>query len=171
MFFFNKKQEVIEDEIKQFVDWKHKRWPDAFCNEDVIRTFFKENDIPSWKEITQELIDKFVSEQHTLYYRSVCERTIKQFMAYHNNYALFTESKCDNIIAMKRKSNQGRKPVPINIFTVKKMRDEGINGRIPSFREIGKIMRRDVSLVHRWYHYPEDRLPKIVKNKLSTGIP
>jgi hypothetical protein len=113
------------------------------------------------------MIDIFVSKQMTLYYRTVVASTIRQFITSQHAQVLFTESKCDNILAMKKKSIRTRVTDPKPILLVKKMRDTlDENGNPTSFRQIGKLLHRNVSLIHRWYHFPDDRLPRA--KKLST---
>jgi len=175
LFLAKLSKKTLFNQIELFYKWKAARYPTkAYGDRDTLMRFAFHCNKKDACHVTNEDVENFNAIQSSYYMRTEAERAVRQLVEFSFSKNVDKSCKCANIKCvcgkkLMRKTNSGRKAESIDeILLVKKLKDEGINGRGLSFRDIARIMNRNISLCHRWYHYPMERLPAFPSQKLST---
>lgn len=149
-------QRKLRHQIEDFVAWNKKLSVSAYTtHQEVLSKFMRATNFRHALQIKPENIEEYCNKQRTPYSQTYSKRSLEMFVSFHERLIILPERA--RLIIM-RKTLGGRKPRIDKIKTVKRLRKEGINGHIPSYRTISRIMRTNVAIVHRYDKYPDDML-------------
>lgn len=140
---------ILDAQIEVFLAWgaRHRSSTSGESARSYLTTFARHTYKTDILDVTQEDVDEFIASEHLPYPhqkergRSVLDQMRRFYVARVRNG--------------KQRLVSGRAPHISEIAEVqrlRKMRDE--KGSPLSFRNISKIMGKQLSLVHRWSRYP-----------------
>jgi hypothetical protein len=161
-------QRKLAKQIDDFVEWNKKFTSTAYYIHHVtLYEFMQATSHRDAHFITPEHINEYCNSLNTKYQYLKAKRTLEMFILYHKRLIIRPQ----NATLRKLMKHSGGRRLEIErIRQVKRLRQEGINGTIPSFPSIARMLKINVSLAHRWAHYPDDKLLKKELEYLKTEV-
>lgn len=159
-------QRRLRQQIEAFIVWNKKFTSSAhITHKEVLTKFMNKTEFRHALEIKPEHINEYCKTQRTRYAEIYTRRSLEMFVLFSTRLIIRPENAK---LKLLMKHSGGRKLEIDRIKQVKKLRREGINGTIPSFPSISRMLKINVSLAHRWAHYPDELLLKKELEYLKT---